>query len=203
MKRPFFEDIKTGKEFKRWYWLKEELVAICKQCNLPFSGGKFDLQDRIAYALDNDGQLLKRPKIKKTSNFNWANEILTPNTIITDNITFGPNFRNFMKTEIGKKFNCHGDFMDWVKENPGKTLQDAINQWQILEDRKKDPNFKREIADHNMYAQYTRDFLKNNPGKTIRDAKKYWLLKKQLPTESGFIRYEKKDLKLLKSEKEK
>lgn len=196
MSRPKFEDIKSGTEFKRWYWLKEELVDICKRSNLPYSGGKFELQDRIAYALDNHGRLLPKSSIKKTSKFDWAKANLTLETIITDNVAFGPNFRRFMKSHIGKKFSCHSDFMDWVKENTGKTLQDAIDQWETFEDRKNDPNFKREIADHNMYNQYTRDFMEDNPGMTIRDAKKYWLLKRQLPTETGFVRYDPKDLNL-------
>ncbi len=196
MSRPNFEDIKTGAEFKRWYWLKEELVDICKRSNLTYSGGKFDLQDRIAHALDNNGELLEKSTTKKTSKFNWAKANLTPGTIITDNITFGPNFRRFMKVHIGKRFSCHSDFMDWVKGNPGKTLQNAVEHWYLLEDRKNDPDFKRKIAGHNMYAQYTRDFLKDNPGKTIKDAKEYWLLKRRLPTETGFVKYEPNDLKI-------
>lgn len=196
MFRPHFEDIKSGNEFRRWYWLKEELVAICKRCNLPYSGGKFELQDRIAYAIDNHGRLLRKSTVKPRSKFNWAQAHLTLETVITDTVTFGPNFRQFMNNHIGKKFTCHSDFMDWVRANAGKNLQDAVNQWHILEDRKKDPNFKRDIAGHNMYAQYTRDFLEDNPGKTIRDAKTYWLLKRQLPTETGFVRYEPSDLEL-------
>ncbi|WP_422860892.1 DUF6434 domain-containing protein [Flagellimonas sp. S174] len=194
--RPLFEAIKSGTEFKRWYWLKEELVDICRRSNLPCTGGKFELQDRIAYALDNDGKVRKKVSSKKKSTFNWAKGRLTPATVITDSVTFGKNFRGFMKNHIGGKFSCHSDFMNWVRENPGKTLQDAIKQWQLLEDRKKDPDFKRKIADHNMYAQYTRDFLEGNPGKTIKDAKKYWLLKRRLPIETGFVRYEQSDFNL-------
>lgn len=29
MERPRFEHIKSGKEFNKWYWLKEEMVDIC------------------------------------------------------------------------------------------------------------------------------------------------------------------------------
>ncbi|MEM8523159.1 MAG: DUF6434 domain-containing protein [Bacteroidota bacterium] len=197
MQRPDFENIETGKEFNRWYWLKEEMVDICKRAGLPSHGRKFDLRDRIMYALDNNGKVKPTPPKKKAqSKFNWAKAVLTLETPITDNVSFGPNFRRFMKAQIGNKFNCHGDFMDWVKQNEGKTLADAIDQWHTLEQRKEDPNFKRTIADNNMYAQYTRDFLEDNENKTMKDAKKYWLLKKQLPTEDGFVRYESSDLEL-------
>lgn len=196
MKRPEFSNIKSGEEFNSWYWLKEEMVEICKLCGLPYSGAKFELRDRIMYALDNEGKIKPQKAIKKTSKFNWAKAELHPETVITDNISFGPNFRRFMKGQIGAKFSCHSDFMDWVKQNPGKTLQDAVQKWEELEQRKDDPNFKREIAEHNMFNQYTRDFLEDNPGMTFKQARSFWLLKKKLPTKDGFVKYEKTDLKL-------
>ncbi|MEM1406722.1 MAG: DUF6434 domain-containing protein [Bacteroidota bacterium] len=197
MQRPDLEDITSGAEFNRWYWTKEELVKICKNAGLPVNGRKFDLRDRIMYALDNNGETQSLPKkIKPTSKFNWAKSQLTLETKITDNVSFGPNFRNFIKGQIGNKFYCHSDFMDWVKSNTGKTLGDAVEKWLELERRKDDPMFKRNIADNNMYAQYTRDFIEDNPGKSLKDAKKYWLLKKQQPTDDGYIKYEKSDFNL-------
>lgn len=197
--RPKFEDIKTGKEFNKWYWLKEEMEEICKGIGLPHSGRKFDLRDRIIYALDNNGILKPEPqKQKSASKFDWSKSILSLNTTITDNVSFGPNFRRFMKKEIGNKFKCHSDFMDWVKANSGKTLKDAVAKWMELEKRKEDPTFKRTIADNNMLAQYTRDFLSDNRNTTLKDAKRYWNLKKQLPTKDGFVKYEKSDLQLEK-----
>lgn len=196
-KRPEFGDIKTGKEFNRWYWLKEELIAICKQAGLPAYGRKFDLRDRIMHALDNAGEVKKEQKKRATFRFNWAKAELSLETIITDNVSFGPNFRKFMQGQIGSKFSCHSDFMDWVKSNEGKTLRQAVDKWHELEARKEDPNFKRVIADHNMYNQYTRDFLEDNPGKTLREARECWLIKKQLPTKDGFVRYDRDDINLL------
>ncbi|WP_425235604.1 DUF6434 domain-containing protein [Ulvibacterium sp.] len=197
MPRPDFSEITSGKEFNRWYWLKEELVEICKQARIPYTGRKFELQDRIIFMLDYPGKPL--PPIKKekaSSNFNWSKAKLDLDTKITDSISFGPNFRNFMKSEIGPKFSCHSDFMDWVKSNPGKTLEEAILMWYALEDRKKDPNFKRAIAKNNMMAQYVRDFLKDNADQTLKDALYFWKLKKQRPTETRYIVYEKTDVEL-------
>ncbi|MGD1946758.1 MAG: DUF6434 domain-containing protein [Croceivirga sp.] len=197
MPRPKFEKIKTGSEFNRWYWLKEEMVDICKRAGLPTNGRKFDLRDRIIFALDNGGKVQATPrKPKKQSKFNWAKAELSLETVITDNVTFGPNFRRFMKSEIGDAFSCHSDFMDWVKSNVGKQLSDAADQWRALEKRKENPNFKRVIAANNMLAQYTRDFLADNKNKTLNDATRYWELKKQLPTKDGFVRYQRSDLEL-------
>ncbi|MEM1259530.1 MAG: DUF6434 domain-containing protein [Bacteroidota bacterium] len=197
MSRPKFEEIKTGNEFNQWFWLKEEMVEICKRSGLPVSGRKFDLRDRIMYALDHEGKVKPEPKKQKQrSKFNWAKSKLSLETRITDNVSFGPNFRRFMKSQIGNTFSCHSDFMDWVKSNTGKPLSEAVYKWNELEKRKEDPNFKRKIADNNMLAQYIRDFLEDNKNRTLKDAKNYWNLKKQLPTKNGFVRYESSDLKL-------
>ena len=198
MERPDFTEINSGEEFNRWYWLKTELIDLCKLMRLPHNGGKFELRDRIMYALDNNGAVL--PIIKKSkpqSKFNWSKEELSLTTIITDNVSFGPNFRKFMKSEIGNKFTCHSDFMDWVKANSGKTLKDAILKWETLEKRKNDPNFQRKIASHNMLSQYVRDFLKNNEEKNLKDALTVWKVKRKMPMKDGFVRYEANDLSLL------
>jgi len=197
MVRPEFEDITTSEEFDKWYWLKNELVDICKQSNLPYTGSKQEVRDRILYALDNNGKVKPVEGKKKTSSkFNWARADLSLETIITDNVSFGPNFRKFMKDQIGNQFSCHSDFMDWVKSNIGKNLLDATEHWIALEKRKLDPTFKRKIADNNMYNQYTRDFIANNHGSSIKEARKYWLLKKELLTPKGKVLFHKDDLLL-------
>mgnify|MGYP000202696323 CR=1 FL=1 len=198
MEKPKITDINSSAAFQSWYWLKVEMVEKCKQLGLPYSGGKFELRDRIIYALENEGAVL--PVVEKprpSSRFNWSKAALSLDTEITDNVKFGPNFRRFMTTQIGPQFSCHSDFMDWVKEHPGKTLRDAVIKWEELERRKEDPSFQREIAEHNMLAQYVRDFLADNPNSRFKEALICWKTKKQLPAEKGFIRYNRKDLAFL------
>lgn len=173
------------------------MVAICKAMGLPYTGGKFELRDRIMYALDHNGELLPPKKKKFVSKFNWSKAALTPETVITDNISFGQNLRKFMKAHIGENFTFNTEFMEWAKANPGKTLGDAVEKWIALENRKKDPSFRTQIADHNMYNQYLRDITDDNPGLSVAEARRCWEAKKQLPTADGFIRYEKDDLAFL------
>lgn len=193
--RPGMSEVSSSRELMTWYWLKEELVAYCELANLPANGSKQTILDRIAYALDHEGALLpSAPKPRPTSRFNWAREDLSPDTVITDSVTFGPNFRRYMKSRIGKKFTCHSDFMDWVLENTGKTLLDAEEEWQRLEDRKKDPEFRRSIARQNMMAQYVRDFLEAHPELGFNDAVRVWSWKKRRPMKQGRVLYEKSDI---------
>ena len=152
--RPDFSRDLSADEFERWYWPVSILKAACESLGVPSAGLKSDLRKRVAFALRNPGAPLPTPnKNKAKSRFKWAKADLTLQTEITDSISFGPNVRNFFKAEIGKGFVCHGDFMAWVKANAGSTLQDAVDAWYVLEARKLDPEFRREIASCINYLQ--------------------------------------------------
>ena len=194
--RPEINTLKSAQELRRWYWLKTELVAYCKQQGLSPVGNKFAIIDRISEYLETGKVVKPLPSKIKHSTVNWAKSVLTLDTVITDSVTFGKNFRGFMQSQIGHKFVCHSDFMDWVKANAGKTLADAVRAWYRLEDRKRDPSFKRTIAPQNMLAQYTRDFFAANPDKTRADMMDCWQLKKKQPN-AGRVIYETSDLLFL------
>ena len=197
--RPDITTISTSAEFLRWYWLKEEMIEICKAANLSYIGGKFELRDRIAYALDHNGDELPQIKKKPKSKFNWAKEPLSLETIITDSVTFGPNFKRFMQSQIGEKYKASIPFMDWVKANVGTNLAAVVQQWHFLEKRKNDPDFESFIPSHNMLNQYVRDFLESNPNLRFKDALKCWHYKRRMPMEDGLVKYDATDLKQLKS----
>ncbi len=198
--RPNILSIETADNFKKWYWLKAELIDYAKRAGIPANGSKFEIRDRILFALENPGKPIpKTPSKKKTSKFNWAKETLTLGTEITDSVSFGPNFRNFMKSQIGDRFNCHGDFMDWVKANPGKTLEDAMIAWEGMDELKRQ-GVRRIIQPHNMLSQYYRDFFDRYPERKIADARKCWMKKSRMENPDGKVIFEDSDLKFLKSE---
>lgn len=64
MEKPKITDINSSTAFQSWYWLKAEMVEKCKQLGPPYKGGKFELRDRIIYALENDGAVL--PVVEKS-----------------------------------------------------------------------------------------------------------------------------------------
>ena len=45
--RPAFEKIKSYEEFSKYYWYREELVAICKRLGICAAGYKAELNERI------------------------------------------------------------------------------------------------------------------------------------------------------------
>jgi hypothetical protein len=196
MTRPSINEIETGEELKRWYWLKKELVDFCKRTNLSYVGPKFDILERIANVLDygkSNTLPLSQPK-KPTSKFDWSKSILSLDTVITDNYTNGPNTRNFFKQHCGEKFHFSIPFMTFMKNNSGKTLNDAIIEWRRLYNLSKDKNFKSVIPQGNQYNKYIRDFFADNPTMTITQARHFWKLKRSLPL--GRHIYEKTDLNL-------
>lgn len=50
--RPVLNKHLDGNTFRSYYYLKEELTAFCRQNDIPASGGKLELTDRIAHFLD-------------------------------------------------------------------------------------------------------------------------------------------------------
>lgn len=108
--RPKFEKIRNGSEFKQWYWLKEEMVSICKGHELGTIGGKPELEARIAYYLDT-GKRKIVPRKKITSSFDWGKSELTLETVITDSYRNSQNMRNFMKRNAGERFAFSNEFM--------------------------------------------------------------------------------------------
>jgi hypothetical protein len=193
MKRPKILNIKTGDELKKWYWLKSELVALAKTIGISYTGAKFEILDRIATRLDGKN-VISISKQSKKSNFNWSKDLLTLDTIITDSYTNGPNTRAFFKSHCGEKFHFSIPFMNWMRENQGKKLKDAVTEWKRLEKLSKNPNFKSEIPAGNQYNKYIRDIFTDNPTMTIEEARYFWKLKRSLPL--GRHIYEPSDLKL-------
>ncbi|MEL6686000.1 MAG: DUF6434 domain-containing protein [Pseudomonadota bacterium] len=194
--RPDFSPTLTGVEFDRWYWSKEDLTQFCKQLGLPQSGSRDALRFRVVHALDGKPQPAREKPTTK-SRFPWSKADLSESTLITDNVSFGPNVHRWFESQIGPQFVCHGDFMAWVRANVGQTLGEAVRAWHLLEARKDDPEFRRDIADHNTYLQYLRDFKDANPERSMDEAKTCWKARKIRPAPGGKIIYQSGDLSFL------
>lgn len=201
-KRPPLNKSIAVSDFKNFYWLKEELVAFCRAEGISPSGGKIEIAARIEHFL-NTGETIfstKTTKKKITSNFDWKNASLSRETIITDNYKNGQNIRHFFEEVIGKRFSFNIIFMKWMKENIGKTLGDAAEEWLRIEAMKKDKNYKSEIPPQLEYNRYFRAFFEDNPNAKKEDAIRCWKRKKALP---GTNIYERNDLDFLKNSSEK
>ena len=186
--RPLLNTDLNGDSFRKWYWLKEELVAFCRDNGLPSNGSKTELTERIAYFLDT-GKVLCSNKSKCAASKVTS---LSLDSIIETDIVCSEVHRAFFKEQIGESFSFNVAFQKWLKTNAGKTYREAVSAYyKILEEKKKT---KTSIDKQFEYNTYVRDFFEANKGRSLDDAIKCWKYKKSLP---GHNRYEDSDLDAL------
>ena len=190
------KDLKA-EEFKEYYFLKEELKDFCKKEGLKVSGSKNQLEERIIYYLDTGKSLDNSRSIENKNNYSKSNsnkattyEEITLDSILGENFKCSEDKREFFEKEIGKGFKFKVKFQKWLKVNPDKTYQDAINAYYELQNSKE----KTKIDKQFQYNQYIRDFFDDNDDKTLNDAIKCWKYKKSI---KGHNKYEKSDLDIL------
>lgn len=186
--RPPLSKELDGQTFSQFYYLKEELVAFCRENDLPVSGGKIEITERIRYFLDTGKVLPATTVRKKTSSIGNISE----DTKIEPDFVCSEKHRAFFKEQIGKSFSFNVAFQKWLKANTGKTYREAVfAYYQILEDKKKG----RTAIDRQFeYNTYIRDFFADNTGKSLEEAITCWKYKKQ---GQGHNRYEQSDLAAL------
>ena len=190
------KDLKS-EDFKEYYFLKEELKDFCKKEGLKVSGSKNQLEERIIYYLDTGKSLDNSRSIKNKNNYSKSNsnkatasEEITLDSILGENFKCREDKREFFEKEIGEGFKFKVKFQKWLKTNPDKTYQDAINAYHELQNS----NEKTKIDKQFQYNQYIRDFFDDNDDKTLNDAIKCWKYKKSI---KGHNKYEKSDLDIL------
>lgn len=175
-----------GATFRNFYYLKQELVVFCRENDIPVSGGKIELTDRIACFLDT-GKVLPSRAVKRKATGKVTQ--ITDDTIIEENLACSETHRAFFIQRIGKGFSFNVPFQKWLKANAGKTYGEAVEAYyRILEEKK---NGKTAIAAQFEYNTYIRDFFTENHGRSLEDAIACWKYKKSLP---GHNRYEQSDL---------
>jgi hypothetical protein len=165
---------KTKEELYDTYFLKGDLVKICREHNFPINGSKKNLLEYISNFIENKPVETIKVKNKIKNN----------------------DFEPLLEKIIGAYFKFNVTFMNWMEENKGKkTYKNAIEIYnKILLDKK----FGRKIKIRRQfkYNQYTRDFFENNQKLSREDCIKCWNYKKE---QKGKHKYEKDDLKVLEN----
>ena len=191
MKRPELKMPISPEDFKEYYWSKEELVKFCSAIGLNATGCKIEIAGRIEFFLATSKVVRTALKPRSISRFDWKNSELNFDTKLTDNYKNTENVRAFMTLHIGPHFRFNTQFMIWAKTNAGKTLADAIDEWNRIYNLKRNKRQKAEIAPQFEYSSYIRDFMADNPGKTRALAIHFWKLKRR---QRGDNNYSKTDL---------
>jgi hypothetical protein len=188
--RNIMELPKSKKELYDTYFLKEDLIKLCRKYNLPANGSKENLLEYIGNFIEN--KPVEKIRVKQKIENNSFEPSLEK--FIDENYSNNEIHRTFFKKTIGKHFKFNVTFMKWMGKNKGKkTYKEAIEMHnKILLDKKHGK--KTEIGKQFEYNQYTRDFFEDNPELNREECIKCWNYKKK---QKGKHKYEKEDIKLL------
>lgn len=175
------------KEYRDYYWLKEELQDFCRKHGISTTGSKIEISDRVeTFILTGK---IKQPSRKATSSSKtWIPHSLSLDTIIVEGHRCSQDVRYFFKSVI-PNFHFSTYIQNYFKENVGKTYRDAVNAWYEEEERKKDPSYKKDIAPQFEYNTFIRDYFADpsNRGRSRQDAIDAWNKIKVLPGSNKYI----------------
>ncbi len=190
MNRPILNNKISLKDFKQYYWLKDELKSFCKNNGINSTGSKIEMAKKIeSFLRTGIKNRVLNPKINSSDKHDYKN--ITTETKIGKNYKSSEPLRNFFESVIGKQFKFTVAFQKFCQNNSNKTYQDAINFWH------KNKNVKtKKIAPQFEYNTYIRDFFATNKNKKLSEAIICWKHKKSLP---GDNKYCQSDLLALKN----
>lgn len=199
MKRPVLSEKLSPEEFKNWYWYRKELANFCKKIDIPANGTKPVLEEKIVSFLKTGNyEPVYSANIKKRlkkSRREPPPETIRLSDAIPENYKNSQKHREFFTSVIGKHFHFTAYMMNYIKNNPGMTYQDYVNEWNAEYERRKDKNYKPPILKSCEYNQYIRDFFAANKGMSLNDAIRCWKYKK---SRAGDNVYQASDLAVLK-----
>lgn len=167
--------------FRDHYWYLSDLAAFCRRYGLPASGQKHQLVARIeAFLRDGSCEPLAATRARRKKAPSRTGPI-TLKTRVTDDFKSDDETRNFFKSVIGEHFHFTAHLQKYRRDRMSRgrppTYGDLVREWLAEEKRRKDPNYKSEIAGSWQYNQFVRDFLADKPrnaGAGMAGAAKAW-----------------------------
>lgn len=166
--RPPITPSLTLSEFAGWYWLKTDLVAICRTFALGNTGSKLELEDRIRRHLSGVA-----PKAASTRS-RIAGEmpsVFTPQTIIGKGWRCNPALGAYLRKVCGDGFHFNATMRDFIHNGAGHTLAEAAVCYRAS---MQPGNAKRPISRQLEYNQHFRDFFAAHAGATRQQAIAAW-----------------------------
>ncbi|AWB87618.1 DUF6434 domain-containing protein [Mycetocola zhujimingii] len=175
--RPPLSDALTGTEFRRWYWLKDELVAFARVRGIRSSGGKDELAERIAASLDgSSAPATDRPVRKATRQLAPP---LTSDTVIPAGQRCSQVLREWFAAEIGPAFHFDAAMREFIANADGTvTLTDAVTAWHASRD-----TGPKEIGAQFEFNRFTRRWHEEYPEGSRAERLEAWREYRALPVD--------------------
>ena len=165
--RPPINPSLTLAEFASWYWLKTDLVDICRAFALSTTGSKLELTERIQQHLSGFAPktiVKRRAKSEMPSAF-------TPKSVIGKGWRCNPALGAYMRKVCGNGFHFNATMRDFIHNGAGRTLAEAVVCYRAS---MQPDNPKRPIPRQLEYNQHFRDFFAAQPGATRQQAIDAW-----------------------------
>lgn len=167
------------RDFRDFYWLKEELERFCRVHGLPTAGGKRELADRIERFL-RTGERPARASPGRSSGGGRSPKapVLGPLSLATRapaGFRCSQEARAFFERHLGPSFRFTVTLQRFIKDHPGVTFGEIAEEWQRQEAARK-AGVRPEIAPQFEYNRFTRDFFADprNQGKTREECLEAW-----------------------------
>ena len=173
MNRPCLSKNLSELEFRRWYWLKSELIAFCRENGVPSAGAKEQIAAKVAAHLSDralpQSVTVRRKSGKMPSEFSL-------DTLIGEGWRFTYKLRDFFVMHCGPDFRVNEALREWMVSGQGRPLADAIA---LYHSSAMAP--KRPIAKQFEYNRHIQVFKANHPGATHEEAVAAWWIKRRKP----------------------
>ncbi|MFF4041458.1 DUF6434 domain-containing protein [Streptomyces sp. NPDC001816] len=170
----------TGTELLRWYWTLDELTGLARTMGVARHGGKAALTARLAATLDGL-PLPAAPARRRPATVQLA-EPVDGDTVIPAGQRCSQVLRRYFVEAIGPGFHFDTFMRDFIAQNAGQTLADAVAHWHAT---RPDAARPREIEEQFEFNRFTSAWHRQNPAGTRAQALEAWYAHRALPKLPG------------------
>lgn len=169
MERPELSVGLAAEEFRRWYWLKEELVTFCRDQGLSSSGLKREIESRIAVFLE-EGR--RRRATGGNRRAGVMPERFSMHSVIGEGWRCGPALGKFLRGELGEGFRFNAAVREFIHNGVGRRLGEIAAVYRESLGR------KREIPEQLEYNRHFREYFQEHPGASREETIAAWWQKR-------------------------
>lgn len=166
----------SAPEFRRWYWLKTELVDFARLLSLRSTGGKQLLTERIAAALA--GAEFTEPTARPAPPSQLSGE-LSAATVIPVGQRCSQVVRTWFTAQVGAGFRFDEPMREYFRQADGTaTLGDALAHWHRSRGTR-----PAEIGAQFAFNRFARSWHAKNPGGTRDQLLSEWQAYRSRPVD--------------------
>ncbi len=176
--RPALTPALSGAELRRWYWTLAELTALARALEIPTSGGKAALTERLAAALD--GEPVPPAPPRRTR----GPQLTAPvhgGTVLPPGQRCSEVLRAWFTATIGPAFRFDGPMREFVAGGAGRTLDEGVAHWRATRGAP-----ATEIAPQFELNRFLRARRSSHPGESRSAALAAWRLHRARPRDREY-----------------